>query len=292
MNFQCFAETVLEQIPEYISGNNYRFFLSKQQSNNELEYTLHIEELDSTSSVIPAFYLDTYYSSYTEGVTLEVILIQIAKSYGDFLENQYLTNTSNRINDDVVVHLINTSRNQKYLESVYHCNLLDLSIVYHYSIDQSMSEFLPVRRDLIEITNLEDYHKNALRNTKSLLGIEYIPMDDSTEISDVISVEKAISKKRGGITMITNKIHLFGAAILAIPEYMEELSDCFEDDLVIIPSSIHEIGVIKFSEIQISIDKLRTMVQSINKNDLDPSVVLSDNLYLYSRNDKTLHILE
>lgn len=297
MNFEDFSKAVLNQIPDYISGTNYRYFLSDVAIiNHEEDCALHIEELYSTSKAIPSFYLKSFFNLYKESTSIESILIQIAKLYGDFLENQYLTRTTSCYKDHVIMNLIHTNRNEHQLEYLYHKPLLDLSIVYQYAMDEDMKEFLPVRNDLIDIKDMDNYHEKAMNNTKLYLGINYIPMEEANGKSESNETKdrnlNSVSKKRGGITMVTNKIHQFGAAILAIPEYMEELSSYLDDDLIIIPSSIHEIGIIKYSEIQISIDKLRDMVQTINRNDLDSSVVLSDNLYLYSRNDKELRILE
>ena len=58
---------------------------------------------------------------------------------------------------------------------------------------------------------------------------------------------------------------------------------------MVLPSSVHEIMLLPLQKSN-SIESLREMVCDVNRTMLDQSEFLSDNVYLYSRNDRQLMI--
>ena len=62
-----------------------------------------------------------------------------------------------------------------------------------------------------------------------------------------------------------------------------------EDDLVILPSSIHETILLPLHQSK-NIDCLKEMVYDLNRTILDQSEFLSDNVYIYNRMNRQLVI--
>lgn len=70
---------------------------------------------------------------------------------------------------------------------------------------------------------------------------------------------------------------------------MTEISDRFNDDLIIIPSSIHECIVIPSRSAEIpNLDSLNEIINSVNANELTPDEILSDKAYGYDKNTHEL----
>lgn len=89
--------------------------------------------------------------------------------------------------------------------------------------------------------------------------------------------------------IVSNKEHYWGACLLANHAALQCLADSLQDDLVIIPLSVHEIIVVKmqdYGEFPITPDDL----EEINHDDVAKEDRLSNNIYLYSRDREELMI--
>lgn len=89
--------------------------------------------------------------------------------------------------------------------------------------------------------------------------------------------------------VITNNRGLYGAAVMANPEYFESLSAKTGSDLYILPSSIHEVIAVPAEGMEP--DELRQMVMEVNASELDREEFLSDNVYRYSRKTNEITIV-
>lgn len=84
-----------------------------------------------------------------------------------------------------------------------------------------------------------------------------------------------------GMWVGSNESYVDGAAILVKPDAIKELADEFGEDLYILPSSIHEVLLLKTSIANPS--ELRQMVHDVNETEVQPEERLSYNVYRYCR---------
>ena len=80
-----------------------------------------------------------------------------------------------------------------------------------------------------------------------------------------------------------------GAASVCYKDVLDNFSQKIKDDLVALPSSVHETILLPLQE-KSNLDSLKEMVYDINRTILNPSEFLSDNVYVYNRQDKQLII--
>ena len=78
----------------------------------------------------------------------------------------------------------------------------------------------------------------------------------------------------------------FGSAVLLNKEALQNASETIGGDLLIIPSSIHEVLLVSSS--QIEPEELETIVRMVNKEELRPEDILSDHVYHYDCQTKQL----
>ena len=85
--------------------------------------------------------------------------------------------------------------------------------------------------------------------------------------------------------ILTNKLKIHGATCIAYPRLLKRIADYLEDDLVIIPSSIHEVLIIPASITQegYSLEDLQFMITETNDTILTDDEVLSNHAYIYER---------
>ena len=83
-----------------------------------------------------------------------------------------------------------------------------------------------------------------------------------------------------------------GAACVLYPDKLKDLADEFGSDLLILPSSIHEVLIIADSENFTEPDYhvFCNTIKNVNRESIQPEDFLSDNMYLYRRETDNLQI--
>lgn len=72
------------------------------------------------------------------------------------------------------------------------------------------------------------------------------------------------------------------AACIAYPNVLEMIGQILKKDYYILPSSVHEVIIVPYSEIYVC-SKLDEMVREINSTQVEEEDVLSNHVYLYDR---------
>jgi hypothetical protein len=74
---------------------------------------------------------------------------------------------------------------------------------------------------------------------------------------------------------------LNGASIMYCKDILKEVADKWEDDLIIIPSSIHECILKPLDGMEL--EQVTEIVNEVNTNEVDPTEVLSNHAYVFHR---------
>ncbi len=82
--------------------------------------------------------------------------------------------------------------------------------------------------------------------------------------------------------VVSNVKGINGASCLIYPDVIKNLAEQLDADLYILPSSIHEIIVVKNNQ-KMDKNTFREMVTDINRTQVPEEDILSDNVYFYSR---------
>lgn len=87
---------------------------------------------------------------------------------------------------------------------------------------------------------------------------------------------------------LTNNASRNGAAYLFDSQLMGKIAELLEDDLLAVPSSIDEILLVRESDFS-DTEVLKEIVEEMN-GQIDPSIVLSDEIYRFDRESLTLSV--
>lgn len=125
----------------------------------------------------------------------------------------------------------------------------------------------------------EELHELAVENSKRILPVAV------ESIKDV--VRKGIGEEAAAMMepffdmyVVSNKYATNGAAAIFYSDILEEISAAEQSDVVVIPSSIHEVLVIPYDE-GMDMDVFAQMVQTVNRSELSNEDILSDHVYMY-----------
>ena len=82
--------------------------------------------------------------------------------------------------------------------------------------------------------------------------------------------------------VLSNQTGINGAICMLYDNVIKDFADTIGSDLIILPSSIHEVLILPDSHDQ-KYEMFRHMVRSVNAEDVPKEEVLSDEIYLYRR---------
>lgn len=88
--------------------------------------------------------------------------------------------------------------------------------------------------------------------------------------------------------VLSNERKINGASIILYNEQLAELSDKLSDDLLIMPSSIHEVLAVPASSMD-AID-LKQMVREANDTEVSEQEILGYSVYRYNRETGTIEV--
>lgn len=172
---------------------------------------------------------------------------------------------------------------------VISAKFLDLSVVFAI-IDTSNPYRIRYKIiDAVDMASLDiglnEIMEAANENCKKV-GYKIMSMDDAiSEINGFALPCDTLYPMYVG----TNPERILGASILMYETYLEDLATQLEDDLCIMPSSIHELIIAPLSCIDPGY-ALKT-VREVNEGIVGVEETLSNNIYFYRRNEHKLSLV-
>ena len=107
--------------------------------------------VEKESNVSEAIYLEPYYSIHESGVGLEEIIDFIHEQYKRHRINEFIDISDvlcfSKIKDNIRFALIGYERNKDWLATMPHRKVLDMAVVYYYTIDSSASVFFRIQNE-------------------------------------------------------------------------------------------------------------------------------------------------
>ena len=101
------------------------------------------------------------------------------------------------------------------------------------------------------------------------------------DTNDVDNVEKEY------MFIVTNKCKLYGANALFNNALLKACAENLKDNIIIIPSSIHEVILLRESMVS-SFEEVKEMVESVNSTEVAPCDKLTDSVYRFDATEGTL----
>jgi len=305
MEYQEFKKVVEEQLKEYVPEpyRSMEWDSHKVEKVNQTLDAINFRSTESGMSVSPTVYINTMYEQYKNGEQIDDILRDVAgvivravKEKDKIIPDLDFENAK----DNIVFQLINTEQNKEMLEHVPHREFQDLSIIYRWVVnrnDEGLASIL-IKDNVAKQLGLSENQlfDAAKENTKKLLPIAVRPMGEvlmdimmkdgmPCELAEIM-LNTLPAKKQ--MYVISNEIGVNGASAMLYEEGLEELSNIFESDIYIMPSSVHECIAIS-SELG-DPNELAEMVESINMDQVELKDRLSNQVYFYDKETKQVSL--
>ena len=202
-----------------------------------------------------------------------------------YLEDETATNYD-KAKKYLSLELINTARNEDLLAKVPHYEVLDMSVVYRLRLSNGHNECesILVTNDVLDNYGItaEQLKADALENAPKVFPVEV------KGITEVLADSMGMTSEElsGGqpeimyVASVENRVK--GAGVLMYPGFLKKYADKIGADLYVLPSSIHEVLLVK-DEGQFTAQELKDMVVDVNSSIVDPEEQLTDSAYHYDR---------
>ena len=102
-------------------------------------------------------------------------------------------------------------------------------------------------------------------------------------------IEKMKYDDKIDMYVLTNEKRINGAGTMFYDGLLKKFADKIEKDLIIIPSSVHEVILIP-KDNEISDEEIYEMIGEVNENELETVEILSNHMYLYCRRDDRIYM--
>lgn len=308
MKYKDFSAEVKQSVQEKV-GKGYEVIIRQVSKNNGVILDgLSIGRRQDTFA--PVVYLQPYYEQLGSNMTFDEIVNDIISIYKKYMGIS-MRNTAealtvfNHVKDKVVFKLIQAETNRELLAEIPSIPFLDMAIVFYLLLDKREEGQMTalIHNNHLEVwnTTAEELYQLAKINAPKLLPARLrtmeevmfeIPMGQFTEIEegDVISGVSEEIQGKPALYVFTNQNGVNGAACILYDGYLEEFAKKKETDILILPSSIHEVLLITDNGI-LNYGDLEDIVKHINKNDVPVEDVLSDRIYRYSLAERKISIV-
>lgn len=289
MNINEFAEKMKIALTDILQKETQS--VSPLKLNNVRLCGITIVEPDSNISC--TIYLEPFFERFLDTGDWEQTVSDILSFYdnnrvADSFDSKWFHNFG-QVRRNLFYRLINYKENQELLSSVPYTRFLDLAKVYYADcqIGETAGSILIHHKHIEEWGITEDeLIAAAEENTPILYPVKLKPLSSVLGLGDDICPLPGMS---GHMFVLSNTENQNGAASVCYKDVLDNFSQKIKDDLVVLPSSVHETILLPLQE-KSNLDSLKEMVYDINRTVLDRSEFLSDNVYVYNRQDKQLII--
>lgn len=210
--------------------------------------------IDRKSGLTPTIHLDDFYEKYRAGMSMEEIVKQMISCYQ---KTKVMGSPNFRylyewqcVRPLVAYKVVNRERNGELLAKVPHKDFLDLSKVFYIYLKEVGGTIL-VDHQLCKQwgIGMEELEEAAEANTPKL------------QPTRLQQMENLILELFG-----EDLCEFFGAAAILFPGELQKIAERLNNDLYILPSSIHEVLLLPVLE-DADLDFLKEMVHEVNETD-------------------------
>lgn len=296
------ANCIIDVLPEDFADANVE--IREVTKNNDTKLT-GLVVTKKGSNIAPNVYLESFYLEYQSGKDYEDVLEHIAEvvvKHSPKIQFDVSNLTDlDKVRNRIIPRLINAKRNEEYLTDKPHRLVEDLAVVYAVNIseDETGTMSAPVTYSLIESYGItpEELDNIAMYNLEEM-SVSFKSMRETLiemykESHGDEDIPEYMLPPEGTIPdmyVLTNVSKLHGAAMILNKGIMDSVLDRVGRDVVIIPSSVHEVLVLPVPEDSTDTSEYANMIQDVNRSSLESNEILSDHAYLYTRKDGLMSI--
>ncbi len=289
MDFDQFTAKIIDALKLRLlqDGDDAVIRTDKVLKNNGVELTA-INICCDHSDVCPTVYLEPFYREYEQGMDISDLAGEILKLHAErntqrLLSREKVLDESD-VMDNIILRLVNRSKNSKLLQEIPYIEFKDLAITFRRLIcmdADGMATSVVSMDDMRRWNvNIDVMFRKALENTERIFPASCKNVFEALNDRYSFDMPDVSAESDDDLYVLTNEYGINGAASILYSGALKKCADIVDDDIYILPSSIHEVLFIKVHSGH-SIDYLKELVSEANRSVVTPMDYLSDSVYIY-----------
>ena len=301
MEYEKFKEQFVEDLKERLEAGGEKFSvdLNAVQKMNQNYEAVTVKPEDAIIGV--NLNMTEIYERYDRGMSYDTLVREVAEKADRALHDRPDFNLEalqdyDQMKEKLSMEVVSAERNADLLEKVPHKDMEDMAVVYRFVLDSDSEG-----RGSILVTNqlmdnygitAEQLHEDALKYAPVMRPAVIQTMAETLlemmgpEAKDMIPV---LPDDPLFVATVPDKIQ--GAGVLAYQDFMEQAAERVGGDFFILPSSIHEILLVR-DDGTFDINHLEDMVKQVNETEVAPEDLLTDSVYHYDSKEKVFELAE
>ena len=301
MDIKEFIEIVKEELPDFLPEEVYKdLTIDDVEVSKMNDQKLHgLTFRPRGSDAAPTLYVDDLYERHQNGEDLGFLLIDLAERY-EAARNAPVPPDIDinweKVRDNLSLRLLEKNRNIDFLSNMPYADvgnglalIVDINMPgdmdgdWRIAVNHGVMEALKVDKETLFFTAMDD----ALVNDPPVLNdmTQALFSPDKDNLLDRLDpLEPA---DIGGMYVLTTETANLGAAALYYPDVKEKAAELLGSGYYVLPSSTHEVILVPDTAGHNEKD-LCDMVKQANRTVVEPKDVLSDSVYHYDRDSRSL----
>lgn len=297
MSFDEFVTEMKQRVSEKL-GNQFQITTTESMEENGVN-EIRLSALYENESLYQDIRMRPYYNAWFQDPDFKDSLDNIAEGIAHFLVKKASSTPDKQemhyklfdfawARNHLVFRILRTEWNETLLQNRPHIPFLDFSIIFYVELDGENGKFTKaVDHSLADVwsVSVQELYEEALKNTphkrpalfKNLYAeiLEIYKGDAPLFLLQAMQESDELKKY-----LLTNEDKHHGAAVMLYPGVLKQCAETLGGDLMIIPSSVHELILMQANE-RVKSMPLTDVIMGINETDVAEDEILSDHPYLY-----------
>lgn len=279
MDYESFKKELMEKIKGSLPEEYQDWVISVSKVPKVNGYLESINLMPSSDDfvAVPNLYVSELYSYYQESEDMDQVLAKTADFFVKGME--YVRGIAAKVElgnpkEKIIMVLVNSEENKELLAQVPNHSLMDLSVIYRIMVELPDSTF-----NSAIITN----------DLAEKFGLSESELYDIARVNTPKLMPRTVDFASEDFYILTNKYRTLGAAVMLYEDVLAEIAEEFDNNLYILPSSIHEVFIVP--DYVKGADELREIIAEANATVVKKNEILSDKVYFYEKKSGKLSIV-
>lgn len=223
------------------------------------------------------------YDDFTSGTDISTIVERLIRQCNEQMpKSNFDINNYANVRPNLFVALVNAELNENEKDALADPFLDLLKIVKIIVPSGKNSGLVTVKKSMLDVWGVTA--TEVFMDAISAKNPYTVTVNDT--ISNMIGVNDDVP-----FEFVTNKMKFFGASVILYDDkaVLKKLAKKYGDDLVIIPSSVHEVLVLPYYDGS-DLDSLREIIKHVNNSIVEKADILSYSAYKYNRSKNSIEI--
>ncbi len=297
VNYEEFKNIVTEEVGKLI-GEDKELRVKEIIKNNDTKLDGLSFLTKKAGEITPMVYLNSFYDSYKrDSMSIDEITNEIV----DIFMNKQLKCPDGisemmdyaSVKKHLALKVVNYELNKEFLSNVPHLKKMDLALIPLFVVNKDFetTASVTIKNTFLDKWNVDvdTLFADALNNAPTILKpvccslFKTVFEKKHMELMELDEVKLADDD----LLILTNENKINGSSCVFYPDALQTIAQKLDSDLFIIPSSIHEVLVMRRID-NISIEELNNLINFVNTSEVSASEVLSDHVYIYNRDERSL----